>query len=95
MRHSYYMVDIIGKLVEFYDKNNAYRIGKVKSVRGKWISIEPIIKRVVALVPEYYDNGGNKIPTGRYIEKVTIKPNMRIPKNKIIGQITRRFSGDH
>lgn len=72
--------DAIGKLVEFTDPNGKYRIGKVRSARNYNATIE---------LPEWhYPKDDNGLP----IETKKIHSRIKVPKEFIKGQITKKFT---
>lgn len=49
--------NLINKTVEFYDRDNKYRIGKVKKVTGKnkiWVSVRLPTKTKNRRIPHYW-----------------------------------------
>jgi hypothetical protein len=45
---------LIGKFVEFFDRDNKYRIGKVKRITGKrkiWVSVRLVMRRKNMRIP--------------------------------------------
>lgn len=55
--------DLVGKYVEFIDRNGAFRIGKVRKVTGNYISIVGVLGRRDRIYVDkllYWIHHGNK-----------------------------------